>query len=200
MTELTQEQRTNIAVLASEAVMQGLDLMVVTDDRNRLLTALKTVERDHIVIHPEFGKSCEWCGGETGHMDDCPFAVIALVEDCDHDLPEPLDDERHAERMLEPLEVVLADLAALRALLAGAVPLLELAAVAVSKMTCEHCPCVYGSASARYECSAFHDGARDTWPCYTAPTALRELAQGLRALATVPEVGAEAEAGEVGGE
>jgi len=63
--------------------------------------------------------------------------------------------------------------AALRALLAGAVPLLELAAAAGAWLQCEHCP-------ARDGCPAFDGGARDTWPCYTTPAQLRKLAQALR--------------------
>ena len=169
MAELTQEQRTNIAALALEATMQGLDLMVVTDDRNRLLTALKALERDHIVIHPQFGKSCEWCGGETGHMDDCPFAVIAVVEDCDHDLPEPIDGGPALRAEFAQYQMG----TRLRALLAGAVPLLELAAGAGAWLQCEHCP-------ARDGCPAFDGGARDTWPCYTTAAQLRKLAQALR--------------------
>ena len=89
--------------------------------------------------------------------------------------------EHNVKRLVHQRNEVTQKLYHLLDILADAPELLELAAVAVSKMACEHCPCVYGSASERYECSAFHNGARDTWPCYTAPTALRELAQGLRA-------------------
>ena len=66
-----------------------------------------------------------------------------------------------------------AELAALHDLLAGAVPLLELAAVAGAWLQCEHCP-------ARDGCPAFDGGARDTWPCYTTAAQLRKLAQALR--------------------
>jgi len=80
------------------------------------------------------------------------------------------------------------ELAAYRTLLAGAVPLLELAAVAVAELRCERCP-------RRNGCSAFDGDEINTWPCYVTAAQLRELAQGLRALAPVPEAGAEAEAG-----
>ena len=96
-----------------------------------------------------------------------------------------MDAKRRAERMLEPLEVVLAELAALHALLTGAVPLLELAAElarAAGMAQCSRCP-------ARDRCPAFDEPDIEQWPCYKAPAALRELAQGLRALATVPEAG-----------
>ena len=172
MAELTQEQRTNIAALALEATMQGLDLMVVTDDRNRLLTALKALERDHIIIHPQFGKSCEWCGGETGHMDDCPFAVIAVVEDCDHDLPEPIDGGPALRAEFAQYQMG----TRLRALLAGAVPLLELAAELVARLRCHNCP-------VHSRCPRFDSTTTTTasdWPCTTIPAKLRELAQGLR--------------------
>ena len=81
------------------------------------------------------------------------------------------------------------ELAAYRALLAGAPELLELAAKMAKVPLCDMCP-------VRGECEAREEGAH--WPCLTVPTALRELAQGLRALATVPEAGAEAEAGDDG--
>ena len=93
MTELTQEQRANIAALAFEATMQGLDLVVVTAERDCLLDALKRLESHHIFYPGGSGiRECDLCGGETGHLDDCPFAVIAEVEGCDRDLPEPIDD------------------------------------------------------------------------------------------------------------
>ena len=155
MTELTQEQRSNVAELALEATMTGLDLMVVTGDRNRLLAALKVLEHDHIVIHPEYGKSCEWCGGETGHMDDCPFAVIALVEDTDRDLPEPLDDgpSLHAEFAQYQMGQ------RVRALLAPVPELLKRAA--------EHCEWAYASGT-------------DAMQAERDANALRELARTLR--------------------
>ena len=84
------------------------------------------------------------------------------------------------------------ELAALHALLAGAPELLERAAEMAVGAHCSNCP-------ARADCPAFTSGTSidcDTWPCYTASVQLRELAQGLRAFATVPEAGAEAEAGD----
>ena len=89
------------------------------------------------------------------------------------------------------LVAVTTELATLRALLAGAVPLLELAAELVARLRCHNCP-------VRSRCPRFDSTTTTTasdWPCTTIPAKLRELAQGLRALATVPEAGAEAEAG-----
>jgi len=92
-----------------------------------------------------------------------------------------MDDERMSdEKMERELGLIfgakyakkLVKLRTLETLLAGAVPLLELAAVLVGKLMCEHCP-------ARDGCPAFDGGARDTWPCHTAPAQLRELALAL---------------------
>ena len=80
--------------------------------------------------------------------------------------------------------------AALHDLLAGAVPLLELAARVTAAARCEFCP-------VRAECHALcNTDDANTWLCNVTAAQLRELAQGLRALAPVPEAGAEAEAGE----
>ena len=76
------------------------------------------------------------------------------------------------------LVAVTTELAALRALLAGAVPLLERAAV-------------YATAHA-----ITNPGNLGRPRAPEDALALRELAQGLRALAPVPEAGTEAEAGE----
>ena len=69
------------------------------------------------------------------------------------------------------------DLAALHDLLTGAVPLLELAAKMAAEGRCSECP-------VRDECNPHLDeGWRtDHWLCNTIPAALRELAQGLRAV------------------
>jgi len=67
------------------------------------------------------------------------------------------------------------ELAALRALLAGAPDLLELAAelaLAAGMAQCGRCP-------ARDRCPAFDDPDIEQWPCYKAPAALRELAREL---------------------
>ena len=90
------------------------------------------------------------------------------------------------KRMVRERQALAQELAAYRALLAGAPELLERAAEMAKVPLCDMCP-------VRGECEARKEGAH--WPCLTVPTALRELAQGLRAFATVPEAGAEAEAG-----
>ncbi|HUW29984.1 MAG TPA: hypothetical protein VM223_00070 [Planctomycetota bacterium] len=42
----------------------------------RVLEALGKLEPDY-VASDEDGDYCEWCGGDSGHIDDCVFAVIA---------------------------------------------------------------------------------------------------------------------------
>lgn len=164
---------------------QAANLVAASTDRDHLLTALKALEPHH-VIYPDGGsiRTCDLCGGETGHLDDCPFAVIAKVEGCDHDLPEPADDgpalhaeltqelARVREQMFTPLEVTLAELSTLHALLADAPALLELAADMAVFVRCGTCP-------ARDDC-ARDGGDRSQWPCHTVPRRLDELAAALR--------------------
>ena len=62
-------------------------------------------------------------------------------------------------------------------LLAGAVPLLELAAELIARLRCHNCP-------VRSRCPRFDSTTTTTasdWPCTTIPAQLRELVQGLRA-------------------
>ena len=95
------------------------------------------------------------------------------------------------KRMVRERQALAQELAAYRALLAGAPELLERAAKMAAEGRCSECP-------VHDECNPHLDeGWRtDHWLCNTAPAALRELAQGLRAFATVPEAGAVAEAGD----
>ena len=83
--------RAGIIAIAHDAMLQGLDLMAVTAERERLLAALKAIEPHHI-IYPEDSniRECDLCGGETGHFDSCPFAIVAKVVG-DYDLPEPAE-------------------------------------------------------------------------------------------------------------
>ena len=45
----------------------------------RALAALGKLEPDYIASD-EDGDYCEWCGSDSGHIDDCVFAVIAKAE------------------------------------------------------------------------------------------------------------------------
>ena len=46
----------------------------------RALAALGKLEPDY-VASDEDGDYCEWCGSDSGHVDDCVFAVIAKDEE-----------------------------------------------------------------------------------------------------------------------
>ena len=81
-----------------------------------------------------------------------------------------------AKAQAADLVAVTTELDALRALLTGAVPLLELAAELVARLRCHNCP-------VRSRCPRFDSTTTTTasdWPCTTIPAKLRELAQGLR--------------------
>ena len=88
------------------------------------------------------------------------------------------DEWDEDDDLIAEIKALRTELAAYRALLAGAPELLELAAElarAAGMAQCSRCP-------ARDRCPAFDEPDIEQWPCYKAPAQLRELAQGLRAL------------------
>jgi len=138
---------------------------------------------------------CDRCGDEIplaeansvdeeGHewqyatlCNDCHTEVVTdFIANAPADIRDLLADNAALEQELAQAQAQ--DLAALRALLAGAVPLLELAAELVARLRCHNCP-------VHSRCPRFDSTTTTTasdWPCTTIPAKLRELAQGLRAL------------------
>ena len=52
------------------------DNAALAQELARALEALGKLEPDYIASD-EGGDYCEWCGSDSGHVDDCVFAVIA---------------------------------------------------------------------------------------------------------------------------
>ena len=56
------------------------DNAALAQELARALEALGKLEPDYIASD-EGGDYCEWCGSDSGHVDDCVFAVIAKDEE-----------------------------------------------------------------------------------------------------------------------